>query len=89
MRSPQQRPRKRDALEHDDRCAVCKEDGELQLCHNCPRAFHPSCLHPPIKSPPRGAWYCPKCQKKVSSTAMRSPQQRPRKRDAVTSAFRY
>ncbi|XP_014886141.1 PHD finger protein 21B isoform X4 [Poecilia latipinna] len=55
----------KEELEHDDRCAVCKEDGELQLCHNCPRAFHPSCLHPPIKSPPRGAWYCPKCQKKV------------------------
>uniref|UniRef100_A0A087YCG1 PHD-type domain-containing protein n=1 Tax=Poecilia formosa TaxID=48698 RepID=A0A087YCG1_POEFO len=58
-------PNSKEELEHDDRCAVCKEDGELQLCHNCPRAFHPSCLHPPIKSPPRGAWYCPKCQKKV------------------------
>ncbi|XP_008298972.1 PHD finger protein 21B [Stegastes partitus] len=52
-------------LEHDDHCAICKEDGELQLCHNCPRAFHPNCLHPPLKPPPRGPWYCPKCQKKV------------------------
>ncbi|KAK9526004.1 hypothetical protein VZT92_016664 [Zoarces viviparus] len=52
-------------VEHDDHCAVCKEDGELQPCHNCPRAFHPDCLHPPLKTPPRGAWYCPKCQKKV------------------------
>ncbi|XP_049422986.1 PHD finger protein 21B isoform X2 [Epinephelus fuscoguttatus] len=52
-------------LEHDDHCAVCKEDGELQPCHNCPRAFHPNCLHPPLKTPPRGPWYCPKCQKKV------------------------
>ncbi|XP_068590142.1 PHD finger protein 21B isoform X1 [Cebidichthys violaceus] len=52
-------------VEHDDHCAVCKEDGELQPCHNCPRAFHPNCLHPPLKTPPRGAWYCPKCQKKV------------------------
>ncbi|KAM7378595.1 hypothetical protein PAMA_013484 [Pampus argenteus] len=51
-------------LEHDDHCAVCKEDGELQPCHNCPRAFHPNCLHPPLKTPPRGPWYCPKCQKK-------------------------
>ncbi|XP_013889777.1 PHD finger protein 21B [Austrofundulus limnaeus] len=55
----------KDDLEHEDRCAVCKEDGELQLCHNCPRAVHPTCLHPPLKSPPRGPWYCPKCQKKV------------------------
>ncbi|XP_028250161.1 PHD finger protein 21B isoform X2 [Parambassis ranga] len=52
-------------LEHDDHCAICKEDGELQPCHNCPRAFHPDCLHPPLKTPPRGPWYCPKCQKKV------------------------
>ncbi|XP_074481003.1 PHD finger protein 21B isoform X2 [Sebastes fasciatus] len=52
-------------LEHDEHCAVCKEDGELQPCHNCPRAFHPNCLHPPLKTPPRGPWYCPKCQKKV------------------------
>ncbi|KAM4523468.1 PHD finger protein 21B isoform 2-T2 [Fundulus diaphanus] len=55
----------KEELEHEDRCAVCKEEGELQICHNCPRAFHPSCLHPPIKSPHRGPWYCPKCQKKV------------------------
>ncbi|KAM8907887.1 uncharacterized protein phf21b isoform 2-T2 [Spinachia spinachia] len=52
-------------VEHEDICAVCKEDGELQPCHNCPRAFHPDCLHPPLKTPPRGPWYCPKCQKKV------------------------
>ncbi|XP_062415047.1 PHD finger protein 21B isoform X2 [Pungitius pungitius] len=52
-------------VEHEDLCAVCKEDGELQPCHNCPRAFHPDCLHPPLKTPPRGPWYCPKCQKKV------------------------
>ncbi|XP_029351590.1 PHD finger protein 21B isoform X1 [Echeneis naucrates] len=55
----------KDDLEHDELCAICKEDGELQPCHNCPRAFHPNCLHPPLKTPPRGAWYCPKCQKKV------------------------
>ncbi|KAM9328423.1 PHD finger protein 21B [Pholidichthys leucotaenia] len=52
-------------LEHDDHCAICKEEGELQPCHNCPRAFHPNCLHPQLKTPPRGPWYCPKCQKKV------------------------
>lgn len=52
-------------LEHEDHCAICEEDGELQPCHSCPRAFHPNCLHPPLKTPPRGPWYCPKCQKKV------------------------
>ncbi|XP_078798233.1 PHD finger protein 21B isoform X3 [Oryzias latipes] len=55
----------KDDVEHEERCAVCKEDGELQPCHNCPRVFHPTCLHPPLRTPPRGPWYCPKCQKKV------------------------
>ncbi|XP_068611624.1 PHD finger protein 21B [Brachionichthys hirsutus] len=55
----------KDDLEHEDHCAACREDGELQPCHNCPRAFHPACLHPPLRTPPRGPWYCPKCQKKV------------------------
>ncbi|XP_015460437.1 PHD finger protein 21B isoform X2 [Astyanax mexicanus] len=55
----------KDELEHDDHCAVCKEDGELQQCHTCPRAYHPDCLHPALKSPPKGMWMCPKCQKKV------------------------
>ncbi|XP_072310018.1 PHD finger protein 21B isoform X2 [Eucyclogobius newberryi] len=55
----------KDDLEHDEICAVCKEDGEMQPCHNCPRVFHPNCLHPSLKTPPRGPWYCPKCQKKV------------------------
>ncbi|CAL9682654.1 unnamed protein product [Knipowitschia caucasica] len=55
----------KDDLEHDELCTVCKEDGEVQPCHNCPRVFHPNCLHPPLKTPPRGSWYCPKCQKKV------------------------
>ncbi|KAG7257872.1 hypothetical protein CRUP_003350 [Coryphaenoides rupestris] len=44
---------------------VCWKEGELQPCHNCARAYHPDCLQPPLKTPPRGSWYCPKCQKKV------------------------
>uniref|UniRef100_A0AAZ3RTN0 PHD-type domain-containing protein n=2 Tax=Oncorhynchus tshawytscha TaxID=74940 RepID=A0AAZ3RTN0_ONCTS len=44
----------KEELEHDDHCSVCKGDGELQLCHNCPRAYHPDCLHPPLKTPPGG-----------------------------------
>ncbi|KAF6738404.1 PHD finger protein 21B [Oryzias melastigma] len=55
----------KDDVEHEETCAVCREDGELQPCHNCPRVFHPTCLHPPLLTPPRGPWYCPKCQKKV------------------------
>ncbi|KAF7643629.1 hypothetical protein LDENG_00235870 [Lucifuga dentata] len=52
-------------VQHEELCSVCQEKGELQPCHTCPRAYHPTCLHPPLKTPPRGAWFCPKCQKKV------------------------
>ncbi|XP_028811140.1 PHD finger protein 21B isoform X2 [Denticeps clupeoides] len=55
----------KEELEHDEHCAVCKEEGELQPCHTCTRAYHPDCLHPPLKTPPKGMWVCPKCQKKV------------------------
>ncbi|KAG9339967.1 hypothetical protein JZ751_022282 [Albula glossodonta] len=51
--------------EHEEICAICKEDGELQPCHSCTRAYHPDCLQPPLKTPPKGVWMCPKCQKKV------------------------
>ncbi|KAL2102876.1 hypothetical protein ACEWY4_002044 [Coilia grayii] len=55
----------KDELEHDDHCNVCKEEGDLQLCSTCPRAYHLDCLHPPLRTPPKGMWMCPKCQKKV------------------------
>ncbi|KAI7792233.1 PHD finger protein 21B isoform X1 [Triplophysa rosa] len=55
----------KEELQHDDHCAVCKEDGDLQPCHTCTRAYHPDCLHPPLKTASRAMWMCPKCQKKV------------------------
>ncbi|XP_057710495.1 PHD finger protein 21B isoform X2 [Corythoichthys intestinalis] len=55
----------KDEAERDEQCAVCRRDGELRPCHNCPRAFHPDCLRSPLETPPEGPWYCPKCHKKV------------------------
>ncbi|XP_033889631.1 PHD finger protein 21B-like isoform X2 [Acipenser ruthenus] len=55
----------KDDIVHDEHCAVCKDDGELQPCDTCSRAYHPDCLDPPLKTPPKGMWVCPKCQKKV------------------------
>ncbi|KAM8819682.1 PHD finger protein 21B isoform 2-T2 [Eudromia elegans] len=52
-------------MHHDEQCAACKRGANLQPCGACPRAYHLSCLEPPLKSPPKGVWVCPKCQQKV------------------------
>nr|XP_015208475.1 PREDICTED: PHD finger protein 21B isoform X2 [Lepisosteus oculatus] len=65
----------KDDIVHDEHCAVCKERGELQRCHSCPRAYHPDCLDTPLKTPPKGVWVCPKCHKKVlNKDSMSWPQ---------------
>ncbi|XP_041658958.1 autoimmune regulator [Cheilinus undulatus] len=46
---------------NDDECAVCKDGGELICCDGCPRAFHLTCLHPPLASIPSGRWQCQWC----------------------------
>ncbi|KAM4727908.1 autoimmune regulator [Anableps anableps] len=46
---------------NDDECAVCKDGGELICCDGCPRAFHLTCLNPPLASIPSGSWQCEWC----------------------------
>uniref|UniRef100_A0A3P8SGC1 Autoimmune regulator n=1 Tax=Amphiprion percula TaxID=161767 RepID=A0A3P8SGC1_AMPPE len=46
---------------NDDECAVCKDGGELICCDGCPRAFHLTCLDPPLTSIPNGTWQCERC----------------------------
>ncbi|KAM8851060.1 autoimmune regulator isoform 2-T2 [Spinachia spinachia] len=46
---------------NDDECAVCKDGGELICCDGCPRAFHLTCLEPPLTSIPSGTWRCECC----------------------------
>lgn len=43
---------------NDDECAVCKDGGELICCDGCPRAFHLTCLDPPLTSIPRYPSVC-------------------------------
>ncbi|RVE61948.1 hypothetical protein OJAV_G00174940 [Oryzias javanicus] len=47
---------------NDDECAVCKDGGELICCDGCPRAFHLTCLNPPLVSIPSGSWQCERCR---------------------------
>ncbi|XP_046718427.1 autoimmune regulator [Silurus meridionalis] len=49
-----------DVERNDDECAVC-DGGELICCDGCPRAFHLTCLVPPLTSIPSGSWRCRVC----------------------------
>eukprot|EP00063_Salmo_salar_P020117 XP_013994952.1 PREDICTED: autoimmune regulator isoform X4 [Salmo salar] len=53
--------RVRDAQRNDDECAVCKDGGELICCDGCPRAYHLTCLDPPLTTIPSGTWRCRSC----------------------------
>ncbi|XP_072266217.1 autoimmune regulator [Pyxicephalus adspersus] len=46
---------------NDDECSLCKDGGELLCCDGCPRAFHLSCLVPPLTHIPSGTWRCGSC----------------------------
>ncbi|CAJ0927152.1 21120_t:CDS:2 [Entrophospora sp. SA101] len=46
-----------------DYCNTCGNGGQLMCCDSCPRAFHFTCLVPPldIDNTPQGNWYCRVC----------------------------
>ncbi|XP_061493692.1 autoimmune regulator [Rhineura floridana] len=46
---------------NDDECAVCRDGGELICCDGCPKAFHLTCLVPPLTEIPSGTWRCDSC----------------------------
>ncbi|NXG24435.1 AIRE regulator, partial [Grallaria varia] len=47
--------------ENEDECAACGDGGELICCDGCPRAFHLTCLVPPLPRVPSGTWRCGSC----------------------------
>ncbi|KAL1771405.1 autoimmune regulator isoform X2 [Sigmodon hispidus] len=47
--------------QNEDECAVCHDGGELICCDGCPRAFHLTCLSPPLREIPSGPWRCSCC----------------------------
>ncbi|XP_071422550.1 autoimmune regulator [Pithys albifrons albifrons] len=54
--------------ENEDECAACGDGGELICCDGCPRAFHLSCLVPPLPRVPSGTWRCGSCVTSVAET---------------------
>ncbi|NWQ96579.1 AIRE regulator, partial [Burhinus bistriatus] len=52
--------------ENEDECAACGDGGELICCDGCPRAFHLSCLVPPLPRVPSGTWQCSSCVASVA-----------------------
>ncbi|KAG9286228.1 hypothetical protein G9A89_014214 [Geosiphon pyriformis] len=55
-------------------CDACHGAGHLICCDGCPRAYHFTCVNPPLdyKAPPPGNWYCKVCQ-----TERRAPPKAP------------
>ncbi|KAG6584945.1 putative helicase [Phytophthora cinnamomi] len=50
---------------HNERCELCATGGKLLCCDGCARAYHFSCVQPPITKIPRQDedWFCAHCQK--------------------------
>ncbi|CAI2163831.1 18800_t:CDS:2 [Funneliformis geosporum] len=65
------------AQANNDHCDVCTYGGRMMCCDGCPKAFHFTCLVPPldVDNPPTGNWYCREC----GTESSRQPQQRGRK----------
>ncbi|BHF66050.1 Tyrosine-protein kinase baz1b [Sparganum proliferum] len=61
------------------RCRICrrkKDDEKLLLCDGCNQGFHLYCLRPPLKSIPRGDWFCISCKPPSHSSAQSRREQR-------------
>ncbi|XP_058625779.1 uncharacterized protein LOC131536730 isoform X3 [Onychostoma macrolepis] len=49
------------AQNNDDECYVCRSEGDLVCCDECPRAFHSHCHLPAINGETPGEWICTFC----------------------------
>ncbi|XP_017072248.1 chromodomain-helicase-DNA-binding protein 3 [Drosophila eugracilis] len=52
---------KKAKIADEEYCKVCKDGGDLLCCDSCPSVYHGACLRPPLKSIPKGDWFCPRC----------------------------
>ncbi|XP_016408561.1 uncharacterized protein LOC107740602 isoform X2 [Sinocyclocheilus rhinocerous] len=49
------------AQNNDDECYVCRSEGDLVCCDECPRAFHSHCHLPTADGDSPGEWICTLC----------------------------
>ncbi|KAJ9523575.1 hypothetical protein QJQ45_007252 [Haematococcus lacustris] len=52
-------------VDDDSACQVCASRSPrppMLLCDQCDKGFHITCLSPPLRSVPRGAWLCHQCK---------------------------
>ncbi len=54
-------PDSQDNVEACVQCLSKDNESQLILCDTCPATYHTSCLRPPLKSVPEGAWTCTLC----------------------------
>ena len=47
--------------EHNNRCEICDDGGNLLMCSYCNTAWHLGCLPTPLSAAPEGLWMCPQC----------------------------
>ncbi|RLN52768.1 hypothetical protein BBJ28_00012012 [Nothophytophthora sp. Chile5] len=50
---------------HNEHCELCSTGGKLLCCDGCARAYHFSCVQPPITDVPEDDWFCPRCRDKM------------------------
>ena len=44
-----------------EHCQTGNNEHLLLLCDGCDLGYHTTCLNPPMREIPLGAWYCPVC----------------------------
>jgi uncharacterized protein YlaI len=59
---------------HNSYCEMCFTCGQLLCCDGCERAYHLSCVTPPLKEVPQEDWYCPICQSLLDSKQIQRHQ---------------
>ncbi|GLE07316.1 hypothetical protein PINS_up017446 [Pythium insidiosum] len=55
---------------HNEYCELCFTGGQLLCCDGCERAYHFSCVSPPIKDVPMGDWFCDNCAAVLGTTLL-------------------